>query len=131
MSKRFSRAPYKKLSDSLSANVKVTQVLDVESIKRKRKIIRLYLTAMLLLSLMLVVYIWQSTKLVEIKMRIENLNLTVKNLEEANAELIAEITKKKALSKNEQEAKEKLGMIEPTNDMRIFIDMSDFYEQQN
>jgi len=86
---------------------------------------------MLLLSLMLVVYIWQSTKLVEIKMRIENLNLTVKNLEEANAELIAEITKKKALSKNEQEAKEKLGMIEPTNDMRIFIDMSDFYEQQN
>ena len=58
------------------ADIRVTPREEVtpEDIARRRHIIRLYLTAILLLSAMFTLYIWQSTKMVEIKLSIKNLN---------------------------------------------------------
>ena len=84
-----------------------------EDVARRRHIIRLYITAILLLSSMLTVYIWQSTKMVEIKLRIKNLTATIEGLESSNEDIKAEITKLHSIIKISERAKTELGMVEP------------------
>lgn len=84
-----------------------------EDVARRRHIIRLYITAILLLSSMLTVYIWQSTKMVEIKLRIKNLTATKEGLESSNEDIKAEITKLHSIIKISERAKSELGMVEP------------------
>ena len=97
------------------AEIKVTtrEDLSPEDIARRRHIIRLYLTAILLLSSMLTVYIWQSTKMVEIKLRIKNLNREIEELESVNQEIKSETTKLEAIDVINEKAKKELGMVEP------------------
>ncbi|MBQ3644810.1 MAG: cell division protein FtsL [Candidatus Riflebacteria bacterium] len=103
------------------AEIRVTPREEVtqEDIARRRHIIRLYLTAILLLSAMLTVYIWQSTKMVEIKLRIKNLNKTIENLESSNEDIKAETTKLEAIDLIAQKAKKELGMVEPGKPLYI------------
>lgn len=88
------------------------EVAPAES-KRRWHIIRLYLTAILLLSMMFTVYIWQSTKMVEVKLRIKSVEKAIDNLENGNADLRAEISKLQSLTRIEAVAKKDLGMVEP------------------
>lgn len=83
-----------------------------ETIRRKQ-IIRLYLTFILLLSMMFTVYLWQSTKMVEVKLRIKSIEKDIENLENGNADLRAEISKLQSLARIEAVAKKDLGMTEP------------------
>jgi len=80
---------------------------------RRRHIIRLYLTFILLLSMMFTVYLWQSTKMVEVKLRIKGIEKDIDNLENGNADLRAEISKLQSLARIEAVAKKDLGMTEP------------------
>ncbi|RCK81328.1 MAG: hypothetical protein OZSIB_2197 [Candidatus Ozemobacter sibiricus] len=80
----------------------------------RRRLIRLYLTAILLLSMMLTVYIWQSTKMVEIKFRLKDLDRSTASLQTNNDVLRAEISKLQSLSRVEKVAREQLGMVVPT-----------------
>ena len=84
-----------------------------EDASRRWKIIRLYLTAILLLSAMFIVYIWLSTKMVEIKLRIKNLNKTIENLETSNRDIKAKTTEFEAIDLIAEKAKNELGMVEP------------------
>lgn len=77
-------------------------------------IIRLYLTAILLLGSMFTVYVWQSTKMVEIKLRIKAIEGDITALENANADLRGEISKLQSLARIESVAKAELGMVEAT-----------------
>ena len=97
------------------AEMKVTPREEVspEDIARRCHIIRLYLTAILLLSSMLTLYIWQSTKMVEIKLRLNNLNKTIKNLESSNEDIKADASKLGSIDRIAQKAKTELGMVEP------------------
>jgi cell division protein FtsL len=99
-----------------------------ETASRRRQIIRLYLTAILLLSAMLTVYIWQSTKMVEVKLRIKNVEKDINNLENANADLRAEISKLQSLSRIETVAKNELGMVIPRR--LIYITMPENWKSQ-
>ena len=96
---------------------------------RRRQIIRLYLTAILLLSAMLTVYIWQSTKMVEVKLRIKNVEKDINNIENANADLRAEISKLQSLARIETVAKTELGMIIPRR--LIYITMPENWNRKN
>jgi len=80
---------------------------------RRRQMIRLYLTFILLLSMMFTVYLWQSTKMVEVKLRIKGVEKDIENIENGNADLRAEISKLQSLTRIEAVAKKDLGMIEP------------------
>lgn len=97
------------------AEIRVTAREEVtpEDIARRRHIILLYLRAILLLSAMFTLYIWQSTKMVEIKLRIKSLNKTVENLESSNEDIKAETTKLEAIDRIAKKAKSELGMVEP------------------
>ncbi|OGK12328.1 MAG: cell division protein FtsL [Candidatus Riflebacteria bacterium GWC2_50_8] len=86
-------------------------------------IIRLYLTAILLLSSMFTVYVWQSTKMVEVKLRIKSVENDINNLENANADLRGEISKLQSLARIESVAKNDLGMVEATR--LVYITMPD------
>ncbi|EKD83266.1 MAG: hypothetical protein ACD_39C00782G0001 [uncultured bacterium] len=86
-------------------------------------IIRLYLTTILLLSAMFTVYVWQSTKMVEVKLRIKSVENDINNLENANADLRGEISKLQSLARIESVAKNDLGMVEPTR--LVYITMPD------
>ena len=103
------------------AEIRVTPREEVtpEDIARRRHIIRLYLTAILLLSAMFTLYIWQSTKMVEIKLSIKNLNKTIENLESSNEDIKAETTKLEAIDLIAQKAKSELGMVEPGKPLYI------------
>ncbi len=107
----------KKVSSMLPvvADLNVSQREEVtsEDIARRRHIIRLYLTAILLLSSMLTVYIWQFTKMVEIKLRIKNLNKEIEELVSVNQEIRSETTKLEAIDIISEKAKNELGMVEP------------------
>ncbi len=81
--------------------------------RNRWQIIRLYLTAILLLGAMFTVYVWQSTKMVEIKLRIKSVEGDINNLENANADLRGEISKLQSLTRIESVAKAELGMVEP------------------
>lgn len=100
-----------------------------EIVARRRQIIRLYLTAILLLSAMLTVYIWQSTKMVEVKLRIKNVEKSISNLENGNADLRAEISKLQSLTRIETVAKTELGMVVPRR--LIYITMPDNWNKKN
>ncbi len=80
---------------------------------RRQKLVRLYLTATLLLSLMLSLYIWQYTKMVEVKLRLEQLEKKRQSIETSNAVVAAEISKLTALDRIERIAREELGMVVP------------------
>ena len=103
------------------AEIRVTPREEVtpEDIARRRHIIRLYLTAILLLSAMFTLYIWQSTKMVEIKLSIKNLNKTIENLESSNEDIKSETTKLEAIDLIAQKAKSELGMVEPDKPLYI------------
>lgn len=89
--------------------------------RQRWQIIRLYLTAMLLLSAMLTVYVWQSTKMIEVKLRIKGQEKYMSEVEDRNADLRTEISGLQSLNRIESFAKNNLGMIE-TED-RIYISM--------
>lgn len=100
------------VNETATRNVVRDEAAPAES-KRRRHIIRLYLTAILLLSMMFTVYIWQSTKMVEVKLRIKSVEKAIDNLENGNADLRAEISKLQSLTRIEAVAKKDLGMVEP------------------
>lgn len=99
-------------SDNVSRNAAREDFSPAEAIRR-RQMIRLYLTFILLLSMMFTVYLWQSTKMVEVKLRIKGVEKDIENLENGNADLRAEISKLQSLARIETVAKKDLGMIEP------------------
>jgi len=99
-------------SDTLQARLSNRMELPNWAQKRKR-FVRLYLTAILLLSAMFTMYIWQSTKIVEIKLRLKNSETRISALETNNAVLRADISKFQSLSRIEKVAKSELGMIVP------------------
>lgn len=103
--------------------------LSPEISTRRRQIIRLYLTAILLLGAMLTVYIWQSTKMVEIKLRIKNIEKDISNIENSNADLRAEISKLQSLARIEKVAKTELGMVVPSR--LIYITMPDNWNEKH
>lgn len=100
-----------------------------ETVSRRRQIIRLYLTAILLLSSMLTVYIWQSTKMVEVKLRIKTVEKDIANIENANSDLRAEISKLQSLTRIETVAKTDLGMVIPRR--LIYITMPNNWNKKN
>ncbi|MFZ2958356.1 MAG: septum formation initiator family protein [Candidatus Ozemobacteraceae bacterium] len=82
-------------------------------LSRKRRMVRLYMTAILLLSLMFTMYVWQSTKMVEVKLRIHELSRKTDSLETNNAVIKADISKLQSISRIEKVAKGELGMVTP------------------
>ncbi|MBF0545257.1 MAG: cell division protein FtsL [Candidatus Riflebacteria bacterium] len=90
----------------------------------RKKLIRLYMTAILLLSLMFTMYVWQSTKIVEIKWRLQELSKKISTLDTNNAVLKADISKLQSINRIEKLAKEDLGMVFPKQ--LCFIPMTDF-----
>ena len=83
------------------------------SYNRRRKLVRLYLTAMILLSLMFTLYVWQSTKIVEVKLRLQQLEKQADVLDTNNGVLRADISRLQSLSRIERVAKQDLGMVVP------------------
>lgn len=88
-------------------------MLSKTSASRRRHIVRLYLTAILLLSMMLTVYVWQSTKMVEIKLRIKKIEANIRNITSSNTNLTSEISTLQSISRIETIAKNELGMVVP------------------
>ena len=78
---------------------------------------------------MLTVYIWQSTKMVEVKLRIKNIEKDINNLENANADQRAEISKLQSLTRIETVAKNELGMVVPRR--IIYITMPEKWLKKN
>ena len=72
---------------------------------------------------MFTVYVWQSTKMVEVKLRIKSVENDINNLENANADLRGEISKLQSLARIESVAKNDLGMVEATR--LVYITMPD------
>lgn len=107
------------LPEEVEIRVTPREEVTPEDIARRRRIIRLYLTAILLLSAMFTHYIYQSTKMVEIKLSIKNLNKTIENLERSNEDIKAETTKLEAIDLIVQKAKSELGMVEPGKPLYI------------
>lgn len=89
--------------------------------EQRRQLIRLYLTAIILLSMMFTLYIWQSTKMIEIKLRIKKIEKDISNIENDNSDLRAEISKLQSLNRIESVARNELGMVIPKN--FIYINM--------
>ncbi|MDD2998323.1 MAG: cell division protein FtsL [Candidatus Riflebacteria bacterium] len=115
-------------------NEPVTRNADREEVSpadmaRRRHIIRLYLTAILLLSSMFTVYIWQSTKMVEVKLRIKSVEKDISNIENGNADLRAEISKLQSLARIESVAKNELGMVVPRR--LIYITMPENWKKND
>lgn len=90
-----------------------TDAPTMPGINRRRRMVRLYMTAILLLSLMFILYIWQSTKIVEIRLRIQELERRTETLDTNNAVLRADISRLQSLSRIEKVAKTELGMVVP------------------
>lgn len=80
---------------------------------RRRRMVRLYITAILLVSMMLTMYIWQQTKMVEIRLRLQTSERRIDSLETNNAVVRAEISKLQSISRIEKVARTELGMIPP------------------
>lgn len=81
--------------------------------QKRRHLVRLYMMALLLLSMMFSVYVWQSTKTVEAKIRLQSLEKQINTLETNNDVLKAETSKLQSLSRIEKVARTQLGMIVP------------------
>ncbi len=114
-------------AENATRNIVREEVSPAET-RRRRHIIRLYLTAILLLSMMFTVYIWQSTKMVEVKLRIKSIEKDIDNLENGNADLRAEISKLQSLARIEAVAKKDLGMVEPRK--LVYIVMPETWKKQ-
>ncbi len=80
---------------------------------RRRKMLRLYMTAILLVSMMLTMYILQQTKMVEIRIRLQESEKRCDNLETNNAVVRAEISKLQSIARIEKVARSELGMVPP------------------
>lgn len=80
---------------------------------RRRRMLRLYMTAILLVSMMLTMYIWQQTKMVEIRLRLQISEKRIDSLETNNAVVRAEISKLQSIARIEMVARTELGMIPP------------------
>lgn len=93
---------------------------------RRRQLIRLYLTAIILLSMMFTLYVWQSTKMIEVKLRIKKIEKDISNIENGNSDLRAEISKLQSLNRIESVARNELGMVIPKN--LIYIDMPEQFK---
>ena len=89
------------------------QALSLLENGRRLKVVRLYLTAIILLILMFALYLWQSTKIVEVKLRLEHLSKSIESIDTNNGVLKAEIAKLQSLTRIEQVAKTELGMVVP------------------
>lgn len=111
--------PRENLGDSVSSSVT----------ERRRHIIRLYLTAMLLLSMMLTVYVWQSTKMVEIKLRIKRTEKNIYNIKSSNTNLMSDISKLQSISRIEKIARDELGMVVPEKLYYINMPKLDKYDE--
>ncbi|MDN5278922.1 MAG: Cell division protein FtsL [Clostridiales bacterium] len=96
-------------------------------IAKRRQMIRLYLTAILLLSMMFTLYVWQSTKMIEVKLRIKKAEKNISVLENGNSDLRAEISKLQSLARIETVAKNDLGMIVPRK--LIYLTMPEGFKQ--
>lgn len=101
------------LNDQIEARTQSGSEVQTRVAKRKRRLIRLYLTAMILVSMMFTVYVWQTTKMVEIRLRNNDLDRRIESLTTENAVLRAEISKLQALSRIEKVARDDLGMVVP------------------
>ncbi len=93
----------------------------MDAVKKRRRILRLYITAIFLVSAMLSYYIWQSSKMFEIKLRINSIEKDIKALENSNADLRIEISKLQALGRIEEIATKDLGMRQPETAQQLFI----------
>lgn len=104
---------FPRLNGSAEARALAGSEVHARISERKRRLVRLYLTAMILISMMFTVYVWQSTKMVEIRLRNNELDKRIESLATGNAVLRAEISKLQSLTRVEKVAKEELGMIIP------------------
>lgn len=101
-----------------SSNYKKLTLKDLlynKHISAKKRLLKLYIYLVFLVSIMLAVYVWQSTKMAEIKFRLKHLDQTITSLETNKAVLNAEIAKLEALPRIEKLAKEQLKMVNPVN----------------
>lgn len=101
-----------------------------ENVQKKRHIVRLYLTAVVLLSMMFTVYIWQSTKMVEIRLRIKSSEKQIRSIETSNGILRSEISRLHSIPRIEKIAKE-MGMIVPGEKNTIFIPLPSRFLKNN
>jgi cell division protein FtsL len=115
-------------SSELNGRSSGREDLQPAAMRNRWHIIRLYLTAILLLGAMFTVYVWQSTKMVEIKLRIKAVEGDINTLENANADLRGEISKLQSLARIEAVAKSDLGMVEATR--LVYITMPDKWNLQ-
>lgn len=99
-----------------------------EDLARRNHLIRLYITAIVLLSMMFTVYVWQSTKMIEIKLRNNRLERQIESINNNNADLRSEIVKLHSLSRIEKIAKEELGLIFP--EQQIFITLPNDWKEK-
>ena len=109
---------------SLSGAFGRTDAPALPGLNRRRRMVRLYMTAILLLSLMFILYIWQSTKMVEIRLRLQELDRKIETLDTNNAVLRADISRLQSLNRIEKVAKTELGMVVPKR--LIYIPMPSF-----
>ena len=115
-------------SSELNGRSNSREDINPASLRNRWHIIRLYLTAILLLGAMFTVYVWQSTKMVEIKLRIKAVEGDITNLENANADLRGEISKLQSLARIETVAKTDLGMVEATR--LVYITMPEKWNKR-
>jgi cell division protein FtsL len=101
----------------------------LDIVQKRRRILRLYLTAIFLVSAMLSYYIWQSSKMFEVKLRINSIEKDIKALENSNSDLRIEISKLQALGRIEEIATNDLGMRQPLAKQQLFIIMPDEWKK--
>lgn len=116
-----------KNTSSLGAADKAKDVAYTESSKRRKDIVRLSITAIILLSMMLTLYVWQATKIVEIKLRISRTEKVINDLQSLNSDLNLEISKGQSLEKIEKIARDDLGMINPQK--RLYLVMPNYQQK--
>lgn len=101
----------------------------LDIVQKRRRILRLYLTAIFLVSAMLSYYIWQSSKMFEVKLRINSIEKDIKALENSNSDLRIEISKLQALGRIEEIATNDLGMRQPSAKQQLFIIMPEEWKK--
>ena len=101
----------------------------LDMVQKRRRILRLYLTAIFLVSAMLSYYIWQSSKMFEVKLRINSIEKDIKALENSNSDLRIEISKLQALGRIEEIATNDLGMRQPSAKQQLFIIMPEEWKK--
>jgi len=100
-------------SESASARASGRDDIETTADHRRHRMLRLYMMAILLVSMMMTMYIWQQTKMVEIKIRLQTSEKRIDSLETNNAVVRAEISKLQSIARIEKVARTELGMIPP------------------